>query len=110
MPLRGSYPEPQSEEKVDNSVPLTFEALNAHNEHIPLQNEGPVHGPMAYVVDERVLRHELAQELERQRAFMAQDASKTVAGVAAYAQHRHDEEMEKLTGAPKRNSMPWKLP
>jgi len=28
--------------------------------------------------------------------LMAQEANKTVAGVAAYAQHRHDEEMGKL--------------
>jgi hypothetical protein len=45
---------------------LTFETLNAHNEHIPLQHEGPV------------------------------------ACVAAYARHRHDEEMEKLTESAKK--------
>ena len=100
-PLRGSNPEPPCEERAENVVPLTFETLNAHNEHVPLQNEGPVFGPAVYVVDEMVLRQELAQELERQRVYMAQEAGKTVAGVAAYAQHRHDEEMEKLTESAK---------
>ena len=74
VPLRGSCPDPQHGEKVENVVPLTFETLNAHNEHAPLHDGGPALGPLAYVVDERILRRESAQELECQRAHMAQES------------------------------------
>jgi hypothetical protein len=82
----------------DAPVPLTHETLNAHNEHVPIV--GPI-SPHEH--HENALRQELAQALEAQRVLMAQEARDTVDGIAAMAQHRHTEEIQRLIACLKSN-------
>ena len=88
---QGSIPGDSHVGEADAPVPLTHETLNAHYEHVP------VVGTIApHELRENVLRQELAQALEAQRALMVQEARDTVDSIAAMAQHRHTEEIQRL--------------
>jgi hypothetical protein len=57
----------------DTVVPLTTQALHAHNEHAPIQ--GAMAQPAA--VDFDAVRRELAHALEQQRANLAREAEES---------------------------------